>query len=90
MKFLALVFIALYLFSFLGYSKGMEEDPNSLDEMDEDLEFRTVDRTSTQQLEGSYRRPPHRENSYSPSGSLFLNCQHFHRMKLEQIRIWMT
>ena len=48
-----LVFIALYLFSFLGYSKGMEEDPNSLDEMDEDLEFRTVDRTSTQQLEGS-------------------------------------
>jgi len=53
MKFLVLLFIALYLFSFLGYSKGMEEDPNSLDEMDEDLEFRTVDRTSTQQLEGS-------------------------------------
>jgi hypothetical protein len=28
MKFLALVFIALYLFSFLGYSKGMEEAPS--------------------------------------------------------------
>ena len=78
MKFLALVFIALYLLSFLGYSKGMEEDPNSLDEMDEDLEFRTVDRSSNQQLEGSYRRPPP------------LNFQHFHRMKLEQIRIWRT
>ena len=41
------------------------------------MELRAVDRTSTQQLEVSYRRPSHLENYQSPSRSLFSELSTF-------------
>ena len=41
------------------------------------MELRAVDRTSTQQLEVSYRRPSHLENYQSLSGTLFSELSTF-------------
>ena len=55
----------------------MQDDTNSFDEMEDDMDFRAIERLSADQLrEILYHPPSYLERSDSPSGSVVPEFKH--------------
>ena len=62
----------LFFLLIFGFSEAIADDTNSFDEMEDDMDFRAIERLSVDQLrESIYHPPSYLARSYSPSGSVF-------------------
>jgi hypothetical protein len=75
MKFVFIIFgIFFFFFFFLSLHGGleaMEDHSESDDEMEDDMDFRAIERPNVQSCRNPYHLPCHIERPNSPSGSVF-------------------